>query len=367
MLDAIKPLIDSGLINEDVAGDIENVWKSKLNEARDQVRSELRQEFAQRYEHDRSVMVEALDKMITESLSEEIKEFHYEKKAINEDRVKAKMKLSEQASQFNEFLVTKLAEEIKELRADRKIQLENQDKLQKFIVQALAKEIKEFAQDKQAVVEQRVKLVAEGREKLQALKAKFVAESAKKVSHAVSSHLKGELSQLKEDIQIARENSFGRKIFETFASEFSTTYLNDKAETRNIVKALETKEQELADSKAKLVKATQVLESKDREVQIIKESINREKAMEEILAPLNKEKAQVMRSLLESVQTPKLKSAFDKYLPAVLNTGSEKKSKAPLTESVSVVDGNKSAMQNKDIENEAKSNVIDLKRLAGLN
>ena len=89
--------------------------------------------------------------------------------------------------------------------------------------------------------------------------------------------------------------------------------------------------------------------------------------MEEILAPLNKEKAQVMRSLLESVQTTKLKSAFDKYLPAVLNTGSEKKAKAPLTESISVVDGNKSAKKVAEIENEDKSNVIDLKRLAGLN
>ncbi len=74
-----------------------------------------------------------------------------------------------------------------------------------------------------------------------------------------------------------------------------------------------------------------------------------------------------MRILLESVQTTKLKSAFDKYLPAVLNTGSEKKAKAPLTESVSVVDGNKSATQAKEVESEGNSNVIDLKRLAGLN
>jgi len=367
MLDAIKPLIDSGLINEDVAGEINSVWNDKLNEAKDQVRGELRQEFAQRYEHDRNVMVEALDKMISESLSEEIKEFHEEKKAINEDRVKAKVKLSEQATKFNEFMVTKLAEEIKELRSDRKVQMENQDKLQKFIVQALAKEIKEFAQDKQAVVEQRVKLVAEGREKLEALKAKFIAESSKRVSNAVSSHLKGELSQLKEDIQIARENSFGRKIFETFASEFSTTYLNDKAETRNIVKALEAKEQELVDSKAQLAEARKVIESKDSEVRIIKESNQREKELDSLLESLNKEKAQVMRSLLESVQTPKLKAAFDKYLPAVLNTGSEKKAKAPLTESVSVADGNKSAKKiEKEIVDES-SNVIDLKRLAGLN
>ena len=72
MLDAIKPLLDSGLINEDVGQELNKVWESKLMEARDQVRSELHEEFAQRYEHDRIVMVEALDKMITESLQSEI-------------------------------------------------------------------------------------------------------------------------------------------------------------------------------------------------------------------------------------------------------------------------------------------------------
>jgi hypothetical protein len=369
MLDAIKPLIDSGLINEDVAGELKTAFDTKLMEAKDQVRGELRNEFAQRYEHDRSVMVEALDKMVTESLSEEIKEFHEEKTAINEDRVKAKLKLKESATKFNNFMVTKLAEEIKELRTDRKIQLENQDKLQKFIVHALAKEIKEFAQDRQAVVEQRVKLVAEGRKQLTALKSKFIAESSKRVGATVATHLKGELSQLKEDIKTARENSFGRKIFETFAGEFSTTYLNDKAETRKIVNVLNDKEQELAESMVKLAKANQIIESKEREVNIIKESTQREKELVKLTASLNNEKAQVMRSLLESVQSDKLKNAFDKYLPAVLNEGSEKARKSSLTESVStVVDGNKSAKKEQYVEEDydAGSNVIDLKRLAGL-
>jgi len=369
MLDAIKPLIDSGLINEDVAGELKTAFDTKLVEAKDQVRGELRNEFAQRYEHDRSVMVEALDKMVTESLSEEIKDFHEEKKAINEDRVKAKLKLKESATKFNNFMVTKLAEEIKELRTDRKIQLENQDKLQKFIVHALAKEIKEFAQDRQAVVEQRVKLVAEGRKQLTALKSKFIAESSKRVGATVATHLKGELSQLKEDIKTARENSFGRKIFETFAGEFSTTYLNDKAETRKIVNVLNDKEQELAESMVKLAKANQIIESKEREVNIIKESTQREKELVKLTASLNNEKAQVMRSLLESVQSDKLKNAFDKYLPAVLNEGSEKARKSSLTESVStVVDGNKSAKKEQYVEEDydAGSNVIDLKRLAGL-
>jgi len=369
MLDAIKPLLDSGLINEDVGNEINKLWESKLNEAKDQVRAELREEFAQRYEHDRSVMVEALDKMLTESLSTEIEEFHEERKALNEDRVKARLKLKEDAAKFNNFMVTKLAEEIKELRADRKIQLENQKKLEQFVVHALAKEIKEFATDKQAVVEARVKLVVEGREKLEALKAKFVTESAKRINAAVTSHLKGELSQLREDIKVARENNFGRKLFEAFASEFSVTHINEKAETRKLISVIAEKEKQLAEATNKIAETTKLVESKDREVRIIKESTQREKAMEELLAPLNKEKAEVMKALLESVQTPKLKNAFDKYLPAVLNTGSEKAgAKTALTESVvKEVTGDKETAKKKIEEDPVvESNLIDFKRLAGL-
>ena len=367
MLDTIKPLLDSDLINEETKLEIQEAWDSKLTETRELVRAELREEFARRYAHDKSVMVEALDRMVTENLTKELEEFAHEKKAISEDRAKFVAKMQETSSTFDKFLVTKLAEEIKELRADRKVQLENQDKLQKFITHALAREIKEFAQDRQAVVEQRVKLVAEGRKQLEALKEKFISESAARLSTSVSSHLKGELSQLKEDIQIARENNFGRKIFETFAGEFSTTYLNDKAETRKIVSELNDKEQELAESKVQLAKATKIIESKEREVNIIKESTQREKTLDNLVSSLNKEKAQVMRSLLESVQTPKLKNAFDKYLPAVLNEGSERKvEKAPLTESVSTAQtGNKSAKKEEKVEL-GDSNVIDLKRLAGL-
>ena len=369
MLDAIKPLLDSGLINEDVSKTLNEAWEAKLNEAKDQVRAELREEYAQKYEHDRSVMVEALDKMLTESLTQEISEFHEEKKAINEDRVKARIKMQENAVKFNNFMVTKLAEEIKELRNDRQVQLENQQKLENFVVHALAREIKEFSQDKKAVVEARVQLVAEGRKQLEALKSKFVSESAKKVGAAVATHLKGELSQLKEDIKVARENNFGRKLFEAYASEYSVTYLNDKAETRKIKAELEAKAKALAEATAQAEEAKKLVESKDREVRIIKESTQREKEMEKLLSPLNKEKAEVMRSLLESIQTPKLKTAFDKYLPAVLNTGNEKAgAKTALTESVvkEVTGDKETAKKEVEIDIVEKDNVIDIKRLAGL-
>ena len=361
MLDSLKPLLDSDLINEEAQQQISEAWEIKLNEAREQVRAELREEFAQRYEHDKTVMVEALDRMVTEGLAVELEQVKAEKQSLAEDRVRFQAKMKESSTKFNDFMVTKLAEEIGELRKDRKMHTEGVAKLESFVVHALAREIREFAQDKQDVVETKVRLVREARKQLETLKARFVTESARKMSNAVGKHLKAELGQLQEDIKVARENNFGRRIFEAYAAEFGATHLNEKAEVRKLHDVIARREQQLGEAIKLGAKAKTLVESKEREIRIIKESNQRESAMEELLAPLNQEKAAVMRNLLESVQTTRLSSAFEKYLPAVLADRSVKASKV-ITENVSVATGDKSAR----VQEEDRSNVIDLKRLAGL-
>jgi hypothetical protein len=363
MLDVIKPLLDSDLINEETRKDIQEAWESKLEETRDQVRAELREEFAQRYEHDKSNMVEAIDRMVTEGLTTELQDVKTEKAQLAEDRVKFNASMKENANKFNNFMVTKLAEEIKDLRQDRKQQGITVEKLEAFVVEALAKEIKEFAQDKQDVVETKVKLVAEARQKLEELKTKFVTESSEKMTNAVAKHLKAELSQLQEDIKVARENSFGRKIFESFASEFAGTHLNENAEIRKLMSAIEEKNQQLEEATNALNETKQLVESKEQDIRIIKDSNERTAKLDELLSPLNDEKAEVMRNLLESVQTKKLDATFNKYLPAVLNENVVKSKKTTLTESVKEVTGDKS----KPVEvKEEDSNIISLRKLAGI-
>lgn len=364
MFDAIKPLLDSNLITEEIGREINEAWETKLNETREQVRSELREEFAQRYEHDKTVMVEALDRMVTEGLSTELQAIAEEKRALAEDRVNFQAKMKESATKFNDFLVKKLAEEIGELRRDRKMHSEGMQKLENFVVHALAREIQEFAADKRDVVETKVRLVREARSKLQGLKARFVKESAEKMSQAVSRHLKAELTQLQEDIRIARENNFGRRIFEAYAAEFGATHLNENAEVRRLTALVADKNRKLAEAIELSEKAKVLVESKEREVRMVREHNERREAMAELLAPLNREKAEVMRNLLESVQTSRLKSAFEKYLPAVLEDRSAKATKV-ITESVTAVTGDKE-VPNQPEDHDATSNVIDLKRLAGI-
>ncbi len=349
MLDAIKPLLDSGIINESTQQAINEAWEARLSEAKETVRAELREEFAQRYQHDKQVMVEALDKMVTESLTAELAEFQEEKKALAEDRVKFKTHMSESAGKFNNFMVSKLSEEIQELRKDRKVYENSISKLENFVIKALAEEIKEFEQDKQAVVETKVRLIAGAKDKLAELQQQFIARSSNLVKEAVAKNLESELTQLKEDIQIARENMFGRRLFEAFASEFSVTHLNENKEIAKLQAAL-------------------LVESKEKEIRVIKESAERKSLMADLMKPLSKEKAAVMSELLESVQTAKLQGAYEKYLPAVLNNkasvAAPASQKQVIAESRVEVTGDKAAKT--AAETRVDTNVIDLKRLAGL-
>ena len=364
MFDAIKPLLDSGIINEETRRAINEAWETKLVESREQVRAELREEFAGRYEHDKKAMVEALDKMVTESLSAELAEFASEKKAVVEDRVKFRTHMMESAGRFNEFLVKKLAEEIQELRKDRKTYAENVQRLEQFVIRALSEEIQEFSQDKQAVVETKVRLIASAKQKIAELQQKFISRSATLVQEAVTSNLKTELTQLKEDIQVARENMFGRRIFEAFAGEFGVTHLNENKEIAKLQHKISEQSNLIATAKKIVEQKEQIVESKNRELRIIKESTQRREIMAEMLSTLNKEKSSVMQELLENVQTDKLQSAFEKYLPAVLNNSVVKKSeKAVLSESRVEITGDKTA---KSTAKDSDTNVIELKRLAGL-
>jgi hypothetical protein len=365
MLDAIKPLLDSDLVNEDTRTAIQEEWEAKMGEVRTQVTAELREEFARRYEHDKSTMVEALDKMVTETLTGELVQVAEEKKKLAEDRAKFVARMKETSGNFDNFLVNQLSEEIKELHNDRSAQAAVVDRLEKFVVSQLAEEIQDFQKDRQDVHNAKVKLVKEAREKFAEIKKTFIEKSSKIVKEAVDSKLTAELTQLREDIEAAKQNSFGRKIFEAFAAEYGVSHLNENQEIRN----LESKVQEMQDcideAQAVITEKSQIIESKSREVEVINESVQRKEVMNSLLSKLNKEKGAIMRDLLESIQTSKLQGAFDRYLPAVLDGAARTAKKKVISESREVT-GDKEIKTQPAVEQKDDSNIINLRKLAGL-
>lgn len=332
MFDAISKLVESGVIGEDTKKSIEEAWDSKIKENREQVTTELREEFAKRYEHDKGNMIEAIDKMMTDKLSEEIGKFVEDRKQLAQEKIAYKESVGAHSAKLEEFVLSKLTNEVKELHDDRKSVGENFAKLEEFVVNALAKEIKEFAEDKKSVVETKVKLVKEAKAQLAKLKEAFIKKSAKVVESAVTKKLGEEIAVLKEDITSAREINFGKRIFEAFASEYQASYLNEKSETSKLMKVVDETTLKLKDAEKSIEEAKAVIESKEREISQQKDLMERKATMAELLKPLSKDKAEVMSQLLESTQTDKLKSAYDKYLQAVMEDAPVSKVKKIISE-----------------------------------
>jgi hypothetical protein len=260
------------------------------------------------------------------------------------------------------FVLNNLKKELAELHEDRKAVAGNVAKLESFIVDALAKEIAEFHTDKKDLAETKVKLVRESKAKFESLKKEFISKASTMVAETVQSGLRSEMSQLKEDIDAARKNDFGRRIFESFASEFAASHLNEKSETAKLLQVVAQKEAELEEAAKVVADAQSLVESKERELRIIKENSQRKEVMSELLGPLTGDKKEVMSSLLESVQTEKLRGAFDKYIGSVMNGGTP--AKKVLSEAKEIT-GDKQAHQTSGQE-EKTAEIFDIRRLAGL-
>jgi len=361
MLDIVKQLFENNVISEEIKSEIETAWNSRIQENRDQVTQELREEFAQKYEHDKATMVEAIEQMLSDRLQAELSEFAEDRQGLIEARAKYAAKMKDDSKAMEAFVFNNLKKEIGELHEDRRKVAENFARLESFIVNALSKEIAEFYQDKKDLAETKVKLVRESKTKFEQVKKEFIQRSSDIIKETVAKNLTKEINQLKEDIESARRNDFGRRIFESFASEYSASYLNEKSETAKLLKVVKQKEAELEEA-AKIVADTQqIVESREREIKTIRDSAQRKEVMNELLNPLNGDKKQVMKELLESVQTDKLRSAFDKYLPAVMDGGVP--ARKALVEAKEVT-GDKKAQNNGSDEKTAE--IFDIRRLAGL-
>lgn len=324
-----------------------------LNEERTKLTTAIKEARAD-YKAKTAAHVSMLEQFVMKQLAEELKEISEDHRAMQEQRVKLAQEISEaqasydsrlneHADKLQQFVMAKLSEELGKVKAQEKalaeqrvmdakklrehrIEMNEQtaariNKLEGFVLEQLNKEVGELLEDRNALVEARVRLVAESKAKLDETKKAFIARASKLVESTIESQIRNELTQLKEDIKEARNNMFGRRLYEAFQAEFMTSYLSEGSEIRKL-------QAQLNESKTALAQATEILNEKNGEIQasarrakLAEERAARVQIKNELLSPLSKEKRNVMEELLDTVKTDKLKEAFQKYLPTVLNEG----------------------------------------------
>jgi hypothetical protein len=210
------------ILNEALAPEL----KEQLQEAFDarsqpcarEVEESLKADSAAQYEHDKSQLVEAMDRMLSdvirvheEAKAEEIAKLRESRAKIEESARSGKAALRKQIAVLAETsgrvineslnkeivrscvrrLLTAKAEALSEDVAALKAKLvENHekhlDKINGFITESLTREISEFAQDKRALTEARVKFATEAKTKLAETQKTFIKESAKKVEQVIN-------------------------------------------------------------------------------------------------------------------------------------------------------------------------------------
>lgn len=356
-------LLNSNTLSEEVRSSLSEAWETQLTEAREAITAELREEFAQRYENDKEQMVEAMDNMIGDVIGKELEEFKQDKAQVAEDRVAYRKHMKEHAVVLDKFVMETLAKEIQELRNDRNAQDDNMTKLEGFVMEQLTKELNEFHEDKRSLVEAKVKMIKEGKEVINQTKADFIKTAASKIEGIMENTIRNELNTLREDIQTAKENQFGRKIFETYAAEFMSSYLNEGTEVSKLNKVVESLQSEI-ESKDKAIAEKEVMIAESaKTVRIAKDTAERKQIMQEMMQPLSKDHKEIMGALLESVKTDKLQNAFNKYLPSVLKEDA-KTTKKVLSESNTEVTGNK-AEASASAESQT-ADIVYLQKLAGI-
>lgn len=362
-------LSESVGLSEEARTQITEAWNSRINEAREEVAATLREEFARKFAHDKSVLVESMDRFLTDKVRVELEEFAVDKRELVAERLNYKRKVKEHTEILNKFVTEGLTSEIKEFYSEKKTMKENFKKLENFLLKQLSEEIREFREDKKSLVEQKVRMVSEGKQKLQETKQQFIKRAAKIIDENIEKVLRSEISQFKDDIKVARENDFGRRIFESVAAEFMTSHLNEGTEISKMQAVLASKNLELSKLQESVKKNSGIMEGLDKKLKVTQDLVERQRLMTELLSPLSRDNKIVMKDLLESVQTKNLQGSYNKYLPSVLNESVIRKPVATqLNESViSERTGDRAKVALKEsADSDEVSELNKMKHLAGI-
>jgi hypothetical protein len=191
MENGLKELLENAVLSEETKTAFLEAWDNKINEVKaslkEEVETQVREEFGARYEQDKHNLVEAMDNMLSDAVKKHATETFEAARALKEER-------------------SKLTKAIKETRVAYKTRVAEHAKvLESFVLNQLGSEIKEFTQDQKAVMAQRVLLAKQIREAKTQYKVKMQEHMAT-LQNFVLAKLNEELKTVKVREQALAES-----------------------------------------------------------------------------------------------------------------------------------------------------------------
>lgn len=235
------------------------------------------------------------------------------------------------------------------------------DGVEQFVAKKLEEEVTELKAD----IESFRDLEAEFAGKIVEEKHAMAEQLAQELDQLVDKmdaffelRLTEEFTELKEDLEVVKQNDFGRRIFEAFANEFNVSYVDEDS----IQSKLAAVTDQLADAAKTIAKLE---ESQAKMV--------REAKLKDILSPLSGKKREQMEFVLANVETARLEEAYKHFIGRVLKEETAEETKPAATTEVLVesknvvVTGEETASAEAAKPDTAKSTQFaQLRKLAGM-
>lgn len=140
-------------------------------------------------------------------------------------------------------------------------------------------------------------------------------ELVEKIDSFLEIRIAAEMEELRDDLEVVKQNEFGRKVFEAFSDEF-TRFVD-----------ADTKEASVGELSKRLEETSSALETSEKKVA----QMERTQKIKQVLSPLKDRPRDIMEAILKSVDTDQLDSAYKTFIGRVLResdgaTSSEKES-----------------------------------------
>jgi len=240
-----------------------------------------------------------------------------------------KVALEEAINSFKEESITEAKGQL-EVEYAKKMLAEKKDiaaKMTDLINEAVTQEIAELKED----IAHYKSIEPTYAKKLEEFKVEYAKKLSESFEGLVESHVKEEISELHDDLMEAKQNNFGMKLYESFKSTFDKLGVSE--DMKSIQDKLEASVLALSESESAVTE------------------FKREKVLEGLLSNLAGGKKDVMRTILESVDTDKLDQRYQETIDSVLE------------ESIKEDNDNEVVINESDNE---KANAAELSRLKAL-
>lgn len=234
------------------------------------------------------------------------------KTKLNEAKVAAKLEVEKEVR-------AQLAEQWVEER-DRLVEAID-SKVSDFLVSEVAELKGDIERFRDLEAEYAEKVVENKRQLSEQLK-KDMGELVDKLDNFLEIRLNAEINELKEDINVVRKQSFGKKLFEAFAEEFKSNYNDEDSAVAS-----------LRETEKKLSETLKVLSTKEKRLA----DLERSNKLREVLAPLTGRSREIMSAILKNTSTGQLEEGYKTFIGRVLKetvdttpskkSGSEKEGK----------------------------------------